>query len=210
MIFSLATAMAQTDGFGVGVADPQEKLDVDGAVRIGTTTNTNAGTIRWTGTDFEGFNGTEWVSLTTPKEADGWSAVSTGGVYSTNWTTIPGLSLTFLLADSANVQFGAYGSMRYVGNSYCHQSFRFVVDGAGRGDAIYGNVIQSYAPSGSGDVWSSWSFGDNVTLPAGSHTITVQTRESQNGTTQCRVGQETGGGTPDYAKCYLNVSAFYR
>ena len=45
-----------------------EQLEVEGAVQIGTTTgeNPDPGTIRWTGTDFEGWNGSEWVSLTIP------------------------------------------------------------------------------------------------------------------------------------------------
>jgi hypothetical protein len=49
---------------GIGQTSPQERLDVDGGVRIGNSTGTNAGTIRWTGTDFEGYNGVQWVSLT--------------------------------------------------------------------------------------------------------------------------------------------------
>ena len=50
---------------GVGtMPDPSsEKLEVDGAVTLGTTTGTKAGTIRWTGTNFQGFNGTAWVNL---------------------------------------------------------------------------------------------------------------------------------------------------
>ena len=31
---------------------------------LGSTTNTTAGTLRWTGVDFEGYNGSAWVSLT--------------------------------------------------------------------------------------------------------------------------------------------------
>ena len=34
-----------------------------GGVQVGNTTNESAGTIRWTGTDFEGYDGTQWVSL---------------------------------------------------------------------------------------------------------------------------------------------------
>ncbi|MDA2922779.1 hypothetical protein MYX07_05975, partial [Patescibacteria group bacterium AH-259-L07] len=49
---------------GIGIANPLEKLDVEGAIQLGTTSGTNAGTIRWTGTDFEGYNGTSWRSLT--------------------------------------------------------------------------------------------------------------------------------------------------
>lgn len=49
---------------GIGVDVPEEKLDVEGAINIGTTTNTNEGTIRWTGTDFEGYKNGVWVSFT--------------------------------------------------------------------------------------------------------------------------------------------------
>lgn len=43
-----------------------EKLEVEGAVIISNSEpeNPTAGTIRWTGEDFEGFNGTVWESLT--------------------------------------------------------------------------------------------------------------------------------------------------
>ena len=55
---------AGTANCGIGVADPVERLDVAGAVRLGTTGESNAGTIRWTGTDFEGYDGGTWLSLT--------------------------------------------------------------------------------------------------------------------------------------------------
>ncbi|MBL7045280.1 MAG: hypothetical protein ISR98_01640 [Parcubacteria group bacterium] len=48
---------------GVGVVTPKQKLDVDGGIEIGNTTTETAGAIRWTGTDFEGYNGSSWVSL---------------------------------------------------------------------------------------------------------------------------------------------------
>ena len=49
---------------GIGTVAPSENLEVDGAIKLGTTTNDTAGTIKWTGTDFEGnVNGT-WKSLT--------------------------------------------------------------------------------------------------------------------------------------------------
>ncbi len=49
---------------GDGVASPVEMLDVAGGIRLSTTGNANPGTIRWTGTDFEGYDGTSWKSLT--------------------------------------------------------------------------------------------------------------------------------------------------
>ena len=45
-------------------ADGAERLDVSGGIRLGNTANTNAGTIRWNGSDFEGYDGSEWKSLT--------------------------------------------------------------------------------------------------------------------------------------------------
>lgn len=44
----------------------QEKLEVQGAVILGDSDDLSPvpGTIRWTGTDFEGWNGQSWVSLT--------------------------------------------------------------------------------------------------------------------------------------------------
>lgn len=209
-IFNFGVANAQTDGFGVDVADPQEKLDVNGAIKFGTTTNSNEGTVRWTGTDFEGYNGSEWVSLTTPTSSDGWSATSTGGVTSTNWTTIPGLSVTFTLTDSAEVHMNANGSLRLIsGYNFCHQSFRFLIDGAGQGDADYGQVIEG--TESNSVVWDGWSFGSSIVLAPGSHTVIVQTRDSNNSSfqTQCRVCQEMNGSQTDYTKGYLRVQAFY-
>lgn len=43
-----------------------EKMEIDGAVILSNNTKVNpdAGTIRWTGQDFEGFDGSVWISLT--------------------------------------------------------------------------------------------------------------------------------------------------
>lgn len=39
-------------------------LEILGAVQVGNTTANTPGSIRWTGSDFEGYDGTEWKSLT--------------------------------------------------------------------------------------------------------------------------------------------------
>lgn len=49
---------------GIGTVAPAETLDVAGGIRIGNSSKTNAGTIRWTGSDFEGYNGSAWMSFT--------------------------------------------------------------------------------------------------------------------------------------------------
>jgi hypothetical protein len=48
---------------GIGTVTPQEKLDIIGAIRIGSTTSLNAGTIRYTNQRAELFNGSSWLSL---------------------------------------------------------------------------------------------------------------------------------------------------
>jgi len=59
---------------GIGTTrPPNQKLDVAGKIKISDDNATpTAGTIRWTGTDFEGYNGSEWKSLTAQ---GGWSGV---------------------------------------------------------------------------------------------------------------------------------------
>jgi uncharacterized protein (TIGR02145 family) len=44
----------------------QEKLEIEGAIQIGNSSDPtpDVGTIRWTGSDFEGWNGIIWASLT--------------------------------------------------------------------------------------------------------------------------------------------------
>ncbi len=53
---------------GIRSVAPGEVLDVSGAIRLrvpNPASNNNPGTIRWTGTDFEGRKGANWVSMTT-------------------------------------------------------------------------------------------------------------------------------------------------
>ncbi|MCK4796028.1 MAG: right-handed parallel beta-helix repeat-containing protein, partial [Spirochaetes bacterium] len=57
---------------GIGVWNPTETLDVGGGIKLGNTTNANSGTIRWTGSDFEGYNGSGWKSLTSSDSPSLW------------------------------------------------------------------------------------------------------------------------------------------
>lgn len=55
-----------------------EKLQLNGAILLGNTANNNSGTIKWTGTDFEGRTSTSWLSLT------GFGGKSGNNIYNTN------------------------------------------------------------------------------------------------------------------------------
>jgi hypothetical protein len=66
LIMLSATNLSISQNVGIGTNTPTEKLDVNGGIKIGNTNNTAKGTIRWNESknDFEGYNGTAWVSLT--------------------------------------------------------------------------------------------------------------------------------------------------
>jgi len=89
--------IGQDGKVGIGITGPAEKLEVNGAIKIGTTSNTNAGTIRWTGTDFEGYTGSNWVSLTS----------GGGGLWTDQGTYIyPNNYNQFVITDTGNVGIG--------------------------------------------------------------------------------------------------------
>ncbi len=51
---------------GIGTNAPTAKLDVRGAIKIkDAIASPSAGMIQWTGSDFQGYDGSNWVSLTT-------------------------------------------------------------------------------------------------------------------------------------------------
>ncbi len=62
-----------TGNLGVGVNTPLERLHLNGGILLGNTVNTNNGTIRFTGSDFEGRIGGTWISLTGGGGASPWT-----------------------------------------------------------------------------------------------------------------------------------------
>lgn len=63
-ITSNALTVLKNGKTGIGIAQPTERLDVNGGLRLGSTNSSHAGTIRYSGTDFEGYDGFTWRSLT--------------------------------------------------------------------------------------------------------------------------------------------------
>lgn len=64
----------------VGAISSNSKLIINNAIQIGNTSDAVAGTIRWTGADFEGYNGTQWKSLTekSSQQAGYWQVITAG------------------------------------------------------------------------------------------------------------------------------------
>ncbi|HEX2628913.1 MAG TPA: hypothetical protein VHM26_07875 [Chitinophagaceae bacterium] len=77
LIFSVALLcaaiyMLAQNNVGVGTTSPTQRLHVNGKIKVGDdVASPSAGTIRWNAarSDFEGFNGNEWLSLTQGKQA---------------------------------------------------------------------------------------------------------------------------------------------
>jgi hypothetical protein len=66
----------------IGALNPStERLLVDGGIQLGNTAGTNAGTLRWSGADFEGYDGSSWKSLT----ATGGGSLPAGTTGQTLW-----------------------------------------------------------------------------------------------------------------------------
>lgn len=81
---------------GIGTGFPQQKLDVNGGIRIGNTAIQAAGSIRYNGNNFEGYNGTSWVQLNGGGSPDNWGtqSVVANGTLSGNGTSANPLALS--------------------------------------------------------------------------------------------------------------------
>jgi hypothetical protein len=137
------------------------------------------------------------------------SAERTGVVApnTTAWTTVPGLTIALHLTQASSVQMTGNGVQRTLdsnASTICGASYRYTVDGVGRGDAMYGQRINW---STGITVHSTWSIIDFVTLAAGDHTITLQVRLPAAGQGSCYICGEANGAPLSYDSCTLNVMA---
>ncbi len=75
----MITTQTFAQNVGIGTTTPQQKLHVNGAIKIGEAGSATpvAGTIQWNNTkrEFEGFNGTQWISLN--NSMTGWGDTQT-------------------------------------------------------------------------------------------------------------------------------------
>jgi microcystin-dependent protein len=79
---------------GIGTTTPSQKLTVNGKLQIGDDSSPPiAGTIKWNGSNFLGYNGTVWLTLDAqPTSAAGWTS-DTGRVYLTTASDYVGIGI---------------------------------------------------------------------------------------------------------------------
>ena len=63
-LFLYISFSSASQNVGIGVPVPLQKLDVNGAIKIGTSATNQSGTIRYNGGNVEGGNGSNWKSFT--------------------------------------------------------------------------------------------------------------------------------------------------
>jgi hypothetical protein len=117
---------------------PRERLDIvdasgNGAIKIGNrdADGATAGTIRWTGTAFEGYNGTGWVplgggGLGQPAWNSGWIVFAAGATHTYNFPEITGVTADDLFVDVQVLKNSSWGIPAGISNivtDYCGQGY---------------------------------------------------------------------------------------
>jgi hypothetical protein len=201
---------------GVGTSEPQAALSVAGPVQLGddagACTTAKAGTLRWTGSELQICDGSDYVQVgasapvETPKALN--FSVESGGsnwvIPQGSWGDMPSVSMSFSLSDTRFVHLRLIGTQRWAGggNGLCHVGYRFIIDGQATGEPSWGNgiVVQEGGPRWHAPV----DIEGGVTLQPGNHTITAQATNA-SGYGNCYVSGD--GGLP-YDKLRMLVSAY--
>lgn len=141
----------KSGSIGFGTHLPLERMHISGALLLGNTTSSNEGVIKYTGTDFEGYNGSSWISLTETGSSTADSASFSTRV-STNEDDISSIgTFTSSLATNINdLSTSEINKLEY-STKYIIKSSSYT---ASLGEHVYTNTSQS-----------SWT----LTLPSGSN-----------------------------------------
>lgn len=93
---------------GIGIVDPQEQLHIKGRLIVGKTDAALAvpGSIQWTGTEFQGYNGTDWVSFT--GDTTFWTSAGTDKITYNAATSMVGIGIDI---PAATLDVSAHGEV---------------------------------------------------------------------------------------------------
>jgi len=93
------------------------------------------------------------------------------------WTSVPGTTINFTLAQNSTVDLEANGSIyTIIGNqgNATHCGLRFLVDNIAYGNSSWGDVIVGCGAGIYAGWWCPWLMRRTLQLGAGNHVVTVQ------------------------------------
>ncbi|MGB9833122.1 MAG: DUF2341 domain-containing protein, partial [Caldisericum exile] len=130
--YSPLTLQTYGGNVGIGTTAPGQKLEIAGKIKIGDDVITpTAGTIRWSGTNFEGFDGSVWKTLDV-------QATSGGG-----WTENAGTNTVYLTNSGRNVGIGTtapQGKLHVTGGILRLDNNDIIFQNNDTGDIIFRNA----------------------------------------------------------------------
>ena len=175
--FILFVAVVQAQNVGIGVPVPLQKLDVNGAIRLGNTVTNNAGTLRFSSGRFEGHDGLNWSWLNGFKLPLDTSVNVAGGytltITNSNFSSPQSSGIAGITSSSDGV--GLYGE-----NTHSFSGFSGIgvfgraagsgtgVSGLntnGSGNGVAGTSVNGYgvvAGGGTGGVFASSDLGNGI------------------------------------------------
>lgn len=180
---------------GIGEDTPAEVLDVEGAINLGTTTNTNLGTLRWNGTDFQGYTASGWESLTSGGGGGGEWTDGTNGLYYNTEAVIVGGDIAHTLDNGSFAEGGigvgdlfvtdeigaetglaSDGYLDVNGYTLLNGDVTLGNDSTPGGDTLYftGRIAQSVPFLFEGDTIDTNETAFIITDPTGDNNITFQ------------------------------------
>ncbi len=115
-------AIDTSGNVGLGTTTPDERLDVDGGIRVGYSVGNNAGTLRWAGTHMEYYDGTQWLPFASGSGSQ-WSQSGSNIFYDVGNVGIGTSSpadLLSLAGDNPYLTFDASASSHEMGMRFSH------------------------------------------------------------------------------------------
>ncbi len=173
LLVMLTCSIGFAQNVGVGIPVPLQKLDVNGAIRLGNTVTSSPGTIRYNSSRFEGYDGFNWNWLNGFKfPLD--TSVNVAGQYVLNIVN-NNLSLgSSAIAGSTSSPDGAglYGENTYSFDGYNATGVFGRASGAGTGVkgynlAGYGNGVEGTSINGYGVLAAGGTVGVYATSDLG-------------------------------------------
>jgi len=127
---------------GINTKQPKSQLDVNGGVRIGNTNDSLAGLLRWTGISFEGYDGSNWVTLS--DSADNlWSQNNEGLYYESGNIGFGSTPNKHLVNIQSNINSGIERNLLKINNlADGSSSYSGII--LKTGESEYQSVIQDY------------------------------------------------------------------